>query len=101
MVKVIIRSAGWIICLLFVSSSCKKGTPFIDDKLSLEKRDYTGIELKVNGYYINQHGTIFIFYRNGVLLHGGDAFDPNDRRKNDEILQSQEFIENLRDVKYS
>jgi hypothetical protein len=45
-----------------------------DEKMTLNKVDYTGNYLKLNGYYFRNDISrceIFIFYRNGVILHGG------------------------------
>lgn len=58
-----------LVTLLF--SNCRKA-----DELQLAKVDYSGSELKINGYYIGESrfdeesSEIFFFYRNGVLLYG-------------------------------
>jgi len=47
----------------------------LDEKLTLQRRDYTGNELKTNGYYYvfrNENLTsVYFFYRNGIALYLG------------------------------
>ena len=48
-----------------------------DDKCTLEQRDYVGNNLRVDGYYYEDvekedYTTIFILYRNGVVLTPGN-----------------------------
>jgi hypothetical protein len=50
---------------------------FKDDKLSMQRTDYLGSELKINGFYYTQKDNNFqflqCFYKNGIILnmHGG------------------------------
>jgi len=47
--------------------------------LTIGRRPYTGSELRMNGYYWAEYTgslLIYVFYRNGIVLHGGDI-DPN------------------------
>ncbi|MDR1153883.1 MAG: hypothetical protein LBL04_04160 [Bacteroidales bacterium] len=77
-------SAGFILS----SSSCdRKWDESSDDRLTLEKIDYNGKELRIDGYYRRYdyagkekklHGvTPYILYSNGVIL--GDVGVPIDR----------------------
>ena len=70
------------------SSSCEREKDeSLDDKLSLERVDYNGNELRIDGYfcrynYVNKepepHGvTPYILYRNGIIL--GDVGVTADR----------------------
>lgn len=57
---------------------CKKNSPMKDDDLFLSRQNYTGNQLRIDGYYYNEYGSgnetrreIYFFYRNGILLKGG------------------------------
>ncbi|MDR2916031.1 MAG: hypothetical protein LBV74_14600 [Tannerella sp.] len=74
--------------IILSSSGCdKERNESSDDRLVLEKMDYRGEELRIDGYYrrYNYVGkepkprsvTPFIFYRNGIIL--GDVGYPIDR----------------------
>jgi hypothetical protein len=59
------------------SISCKKINEYRDAKLILKKQNYTGNELRINGYYYNTYSyngstnyNIYFFYRNGIKLYG-------------------------------
>ena len=77
--KILILSA---IVLAVVFSSCKK--LFEDEELSMERVDYTGTELRTDGYYYYRYQYYnsredslydwfipWFLYRNGVWLYGG------------------------------
>ena len=59
--------------LILFLSSCEKWF-WQHDKLHLEKRNYNGTELRIDGYYFQEYGgeekylDIVFFYRNGVVL---------------------------------
>ena len=60
--------------LILSANSCKKDI-LADDKLTLERRDFLGNQLRIDGYYYfmtedNLHYTYF-FYENGIIIHGG------------------------------
>ena len=70
------------IILIMIVSSCKK--MFEDEELSMERVDYTGTELRTDGYYYYRYQYYdskedslydnfcpWILYRNGVWLYGG------------------------------
>lgn len=59
--------------IIAISSTCSKMIQ--DDRLSLTRTNYSGNELRIDGYYYfmtedNLHFTYF-FYRNGIAIHGG------------------------------
>jgi len=65
------------LCLLV---SCSKLYP--DEKLTLQRRDYTGNELRTDGYYyyFTQNNTVVHFlYKNGIILcaHSYSSHDLN------------------------
>ena len=52
-------------------SCCSKLFP--DEKLTLQRRDYAGNELRIDGYYYNVNYnviSIYFLYRNGIILYG-------------------------------
>jgi len=67
--------------LILFLTSCEKWF-WQHDKLHLEKRDYDGTELRIDGYYYDEYGSdvkylgAIFFYQNGVILNGG-AFEKN------------------------
>ena len=69
-----IKSIIIILAVIISSNSCNK-TEFQDDELSLEKQEYTGNQLRIDGYYyyaIDQNlFETYFFYENGVLISGG------------------------------
>jgi hypothetical protein len=62
--------------LLFVMVNCKKSGLFQDDELSLSRRDYTGNQLRIDGYYYfnytneEDYVRIYFFSKNGIILYG-------------------------------
>ena len=58
--------------------------PFLDSKLSLERRDYFGQELKINGFYFDTYTNefmnnilyeVYFFYNNGIIRCTGCCAD--------------------------
>jgi hypothetical protein len=71
--------------LLILIFSCSRW--IFDEKLTLPRKDYTGNELKTNGYYYifysnRNHAAVFFLYKNGIiLLEGGYSQNLNDIEK--------------------
>lgn len=70
------RTLSLLILLNLMNSSCSKQFFPDDDVLSNSRKDYTGDNLKTEGYFyrINHEGKIFdgyFFYRNGIILSLG------------------------------
>ena len=66
--RILILSA---IVLAVVFSSCKK--MFEDEELSMKRTDYTGTELRTDGYYFYKNADNFhplFIFNNGVFIHG-------------------------------
>ena len=65
-----------VLIVLFVFISCKKN----DEKFNIGKRNYSGTELKTNGYYYHlSSGPLKVYnfkflYRNGIIL-GGASYE--------------------------
>jgi hypothetical protein len=70
--KMIILSLMWVV-FVFMSCEFLRGK---DDELSIQKKPYDGNELRLDGYYydnyIDDYIQIYFFYRNGVILDGGN-----------------------------
>jgi hypothetical protein len=83
-----------IIGMLFIPNSCSK-TSFSDDELSLEKRPYTGNQLRIDGYYysMDDNGVfnVHFFYKNGIALYGYGGWSNFENAEEEFILQ--EWIE--------
>ena len=64
------------LCLFF--TSCAKLGILQDDELSLQRQDYTGNQLRVDGYYFSEYAndsieyvSVYFLYKNGIILFGG------------------------------
>ena len=59
-----------ILCMPTLLCCCK------DDELSLSRVPYTGNELRIDGYYYNNIGSLNVhfFYRNGIVRYGGGGY---------------------------
>ena len=70
-------------------SSCEREKDeSLDDKLSLERVDYSGNELRIDGYYYKNDPespqiSILFLYSNGIILYGG-AFGIDETIKQEE-----------------
>lgn len=63
-------SLGVIMIVILSGNTCNR------EKLSLEKQDYSGNALRLDGvYYNNKHLAHFFLYRNGVMFNGGSGFN--------------------------
>ena len=58
-------------------SNCSKDKVWKDDTLSIKRTDYTGNQLRINGYYYERYSVkngyrynIYFFYQNGIVLYG-------------------------------
>jgi len=74
---------------------------FSDEKLSMQRKDYNGDELRIDGYYYHQeenvkypHTTVMFFYRNGIVLFAGSSFSCNLDTVEMDILNRIEIIKN-------
>jgi hypothetical protein len=68
-----------VLFLSLVMFSCKKIDLFQDDELSLSRKEYTGNQLRIDGYYYfnytneEDYVRIYFFYKNGMILYGGSS----------------------------
>ena len=65
-----------------------------DDELTLEPRPYDGSDLRIDGYYYRFFDAgliqVYFFYRNGVILHGGD-FKAEKLSEKEEMYRNGQF----------
>jgi hypothetical protein len=71
---------SFIVCFLMLISCCN--VLFPDENLTIKRRDYTGNELRTDGYfYFFQESTNLIYvrflYRNGIILSVGGYSPPD------------------------
>jgi len=95
-----------IFAMYFIIQSCNKMPSSKDDELSLHLRNYTGTEIKTEGYwyYYDTHSTgnrftIYFFYKNGVIFGGVSVKDYNLAQREEEFRNGQ-FYEWGKDTKY-
>jgi hypothetical protein len=101
--KTNMKTVFLVLFLSLVMSSCKSDEGlFPPDELSLNRADYIGDELKIDGYYYNDvDGTFFaptFFYRNGIFIYTGGAFDSFDKMDNyikDEFISRSDYKESI------
>ena len=106
--KILILSA---IVLAVVFSSCKK--MFEDEELSMERVDYTGTELRTDGYYYYRYQYYdsredslydcflpWILYRNGVYFYGS-VYDYSRMEEVEKKFEDGSFYDIHKDRKYN
>jgi hypothetical protein len=72
-----------------------------DDKLTLPRQNYTGSELKVEGYYYNESDGsyhVLFFYRNGLVLDGGYPL-VSEIESTEESYSDGTYYSSIRDIK--
>lgn len=86
-----------IIAMLLSLSACTKDK-YQDDEFSLNRAEYNGNELRIDGYYASKaigedYSYLYVFYQNGVLLKPGVA------ENTDEYIQKfvDGFNHNIKD----
>jgi len=88
-----------ILMFLFLNNSCENLSFKKDDELSLKREDYTGNQLRIDGYYYleyfnpEKHMEAFVFFQNGVMTYLGGGFSSTISIENS--MQSDVFIEKL------
>lgn len=100
MVKIKTRNIIYFICLLFFFISCDN---FKDEELMLERQDYTGNELEIDGYYYEQwasddspienYTNVLFLYRNGIIIRSASfkTIDLNEVEK--EMVEQYEYLQ--------
>lgn len=98
-----------VIVLAVVFSSCKK--LFEDEELSMKRTNYTGTELRTDGYYYSTYHYYderedaqydkfipWILYRNGVSLYGY-VYDYSEMKKVEQSFEDGSFYDRHKDDK--
>lgn len=88
-----------LILFFFLFSGCKEG--FEDDRFTIDKNPFNGIELRIDGYYYTGNGdntTVIVLFQNGVILYAGsgrnlDGFE--------ELFRGNDFVSGLKDNPFS
>lgn len=94
MKKIIILLA---FCSLF--QGCFRGA----EELTLERVDYLGSEIKIDGYYYHQDNETFnsfMLFENGVYHGFGETEQPT-LENLDALIQDETFYNNIRDLQYT
>lgn len=90
---------------MMITINCSKDIFWKDDKLTIQRKNYTGNQLKTNGYYYTKYGnpemlTIYMFYNNGIILHTGDGWEFSKLSEFEQMIQTSDFINKLKGIKY-
>ena len=77
------KSIVFGIIIFMIIASCSIREAYQDDEFILEKTDYTGNELRINGYFhsdISAGGNyiLYVLYRNGIILFPGGSDNPEE-----------------------
>ena len=67
-----------LIAVISFFSNCKNGDILKDDELSIKKANYSGNQLRIDGYFYQKidgaYFSVYCFYNNGVILSAGGLF---------------------------
>ncbi len=90
---------------LCLSSNCKKEGILTDDELSIPKKEFSGNQLRIDGYYYQKYGNperlmIYFMYRNGILLYGGGGYEMGKINEFEQEIQTQQAINKIRGLKF-
>ena len=76
----------------------------MDDTLSINKKPYTGSQLRTDGYYYNEYVpgylTVYFFYRDGILLYG-NSFPEAELKNQEEKYRDGKHYTFSKDLKSS
>lgn len=94
-----------LFAIIFLNS-CGDSWLYPDDELSFKRIDYTGNQLKINGYYYHEYPpatldniSIYFLYRNGAILDGGSC-EKSEINEYEARLRDLSYIEALKGTKY-
>lgn len=96
---------GLLLSLVMVN--CKKSGLFQDDELSLSKQDYTGNQIRIDGYYYFNYSnnsidylSTFILYQNGIILYGGSRL-LSELPELEKSYKDGTFYNNVKSIKFA
>ena len=84
-----------IILGLFITEACKLLGPG-PDEFTLQRKDYTGNELRIDGYYYDGC-RVQLFYKNGIHLYGGGCHKENELKELETIFSNGTFHDAIYD----
>lgn len=89
--------------LCFSMFTCEKNKE--DDDLTFQRTDYSGDELRIDGYYYNQYSikgneyvTVYFFFRNGIILYGS-SMPLADLYETEAMYKSGEYYVTIKNTK--
>ena len=92
------------LCLFF--TSCAKLGILQDDELSLQRQDYTGNQLRVDGYYFSEYAngsieyvSVYFLYRNAIILYGFSGL-LSELPELEESYRNGTFYKHVKSVKF-
>lgn len=91
----------FIFCCLFIYCEFIIGD---DDKFTLNRRDYNGSELKLEGYYFSSSGhlgkiKIHFLFKNGVLLGSNEVWEQANIVEVEKEFSDGQYYERIKDNK--
>ena len=83
---------------------CKEGIFKDDDTLSIQRKPYTGNQLRIDGYYYDEYAeasyrSALFLYENGIVLDGG-GFPVDELNEQEEYFKSEKWVSSARKSKY-
>lgn len=93
-----------LLVIVILLGSCKKNKFVKDDELSIQRTNYTGNQLRINGYYYQLidgalYG-VYCFYANGVIQHLGDGYKLSELAGFEQLITTKDFNDKSKAVKY-
>ena len=94
-----------LLIIISMVSNCKKDNPLKDDELSIKKMDYTGNQLKIEGYYyyeykdVQNYIDVYFLFRNGIILYGS-TFKKSELSTKETEYQTAEWQSIVKKSKY-
>lgn len=90
---VLIKKCLMLFVCTVVISSCEKLFP--PDELTLERRDFTGTQLRLDGYYYHEYATDDIYYQWNVFLYRNGITRDGSRIEKSRITELEgEYLDN-------
>lgn len=106
MVETIVMTSKLLLSTFLVgffsfSSSCEKVGK--DDKLTLDKQDYTGNQLRIDGYYYEKfegkYYSLYFFYEDGTVLYGDGGFTEKEFIEHEKQFTNEVWLNGVKNYK--
>lgn len=89
--------------LIFLNSCCDSWL-YPDDELSIKRMDYTGNELRIEGYYYYGNNgiyyDIYFLYHNGIILYCGGSHSNSELKELEIEFASGYYYNFIKNTKY-